>query len=109
MSFIWRTRDRNGREVVFAVAGQDHILNKHDDMAEFMGDVRLAIEHPDFVARDARYPRRENHYRRIPTTGNWIKVVVKYRPVTPQGTWEGEVVTAYHVPRPKSKEAKLWP
>ena len=38
-----------------------------------------------------------------------MKVVVNYRPVPPQGTWEGEVITAYHARRPKSKEAQLWP
>lgn len=109
MDFIWQTRDRRGREVKFIAAGQGHILRKHDYMAELMEEVRQAIEHPDVVARNARYPRRENHYRRIPVTGKWIKVVVKYRPVEPQGTWAGEIVTAYPVPRPKSKEAKPWP
>jgi hypothetical protein len=106
---IWRTGDWNGREVAFTTAAQDHILEKHDDMAEFQANVRMAIELPDLVTRDARYGRRENHYRRIPSTGGWVKVVVNYRPVPPQGAWNGEVITAYHVPRPKPKEAKLWP
>jgi hypothetical protein len=106
---IWRTGDRHAREVVFTTARQDHILDEHDDMAELMDDVRVAIEQPDLVTRDARYARRENHYRRIPSTGGWIKVVVNYRPVPPQGTWEGEIITAYHVPRPVAKEAKQWP
>lgn len=109
LDFIWQTRDRRGREIAFTAAGQDHILNKDADMAELIEEIRLAIEQPDQVARDARYPRRENHYGRIPATGRWIKVVVKHHPVEPQGTWAGEVVTAYPVPRPKPKEARLWP
>lgn len=105
----WQTQDRNGREVAFTQSAHDHILDEHDDMADKLDDVRIAIERPDLVTRDVRYGRRENHYWRIPTTGRWIKVVINYRPVPPQGTWEGEVITAYRVPRPNPKEAKLWP
>lgn len=109
MAEVWRTRDRIGREVVLTSLRHDHILAEHDDLAPQMDDARLATEQPDFITRDARYPHRENHYRRTLWSQLLVKVVVNYRPVPPQGTWEGEVITAYRARRPKSKEAQLWP
>ena len=68
-----------------------------------------AIEQPDFVTRDVRYHHREIHYRRSPSGQGWIKVVVNYRPVPPQGTWAGEVITAYRVDERDIEEVQLWP
>ena len=109
MATIWRTRDRLGREVVLTEERRRHILRKHPAMAGRLGEVRAAIAGPDFVNRDAAYPRRENHYRRTPSGRAWIKVVVNYRPVPPQGTWAGEVITAYRTEQVDPKEAPLWP
>jgi hypothetical protein len=78
-------------------------------MADRMDDVRDAIEHPDFVAQDVRYHHREVHYRRVPSGQSLLKVVVQYRPVPPQGTWAGEVITAYRVKKRKSREVMLEP
>ena len=109
MAEIWRTHDYRGRVVILTLEGRDHIVPKRSTMADRLGDVRLAIGRPTLVARDVTYPRRENHYHRTPDGQGWLKVVVKYRPIPPQGTWQGEVVTAYPVDHPKRKEAPLWP
>jgi hypothetical protein len=106
---IWRTRDRAGREVILASAGLDHILQGHDEIADRLDEVRATIEQPDFVTRDARYHHRENHYRRMASGQGLLKVVVQYRPVPPQGTWVGEVITAYRFKTRKSTEVLLEP
>jgi hypothetical protein len=106
---IWRTQDRLGREVVFTTECRGHILDEHDDMADRLDAVRPAIEQPDYVTLDADYPHRENHYRRTPSGRRYIKVVVEYRPVPPQGTWIGKVITAHICRKIKREEALLWP
>lgn len=98
MAAIWRTRDQFGREVTLSAEHRNHILQRHEGMAVHLGDVKLTVENPSLVARDINYRRREHFYR--PCTSEqhlWIKVVVNYRPVPPQGTWAGEVITAYPV------------
>ena len=107
MAEIWRTRDRAGREVVLTSAGLDHILQGHDEIADRLDEVRAAIEQPELVTRDVEYRHRENHYGRSSFNKPWIKVVVQYRPVSPQGTWAGEVITAYPVKRRDPKEEPL--
>jgi len=78
-------------------------------MADRLDDVRAAIEEPDFVTRDVKYHHRENRYRRVASGQGLLKVVVQYRPVPPQGTWVGEVITAYRVKKRKSREVLLEP
>jgi hypothetical protein len=56
-----------------------------------------------------RYYHREIHYRRVASGQGFLKVVVQYRPVPPQGTWAGEVITAYRVKKRKSREVLLEP
>jgi hypothetical protein len=109
LATIWRTRDRFGRLVTFTKQGRDHILDRHSDLVARLDELRSIVERPDFVTRDRRFPSRENHYRRERSGSGWIKVVVHYRPVPPQGTWAGEVITAYVLKRRKSKEVQLWP
>jgi hypothetical protein len=104
---IWRTRDRAGREVVLTSTGLDHILRRHDDMRSLLEEVRSIIEQPELVTRDLEYRHRENHYGRSSFDQPWIKVVVQYRPIPPQGTWAGEVITAYPVKRRDPKEEPL--
>jgi hypothetical protein len=106
---IWQTRDRAGRDVVLTPAGFDHILQGHDEIVDQLDEVRTTIEQPDFVTRDARYHHREIHYHRRASGQGLLKVVVQYRPVPPQGTWMGEVVTAYHVRKHKRTEVLLEP
>jgi hypothetical protein len=106
---IWRTQDRLGREVIFSSEGRDHILERHENMADRLDEVLPTIEQPDYVTQDADYPHRENHYRWTPSGRRFIKVVVEYRPISPQGTWEGEVITAHISRNLKRKEAMLWP
>ena len=109
MAVIERFRDREGREVVLTEAGRAHILAGHADMARRLGDVRAAVAVPEVATRDAVFAHRENHYRRTTSTRRWLKVVVHYRPVPPQGTWAGRVVTAYHTGTIPQKEQNLWP
>jgi hypothetical protein len=104
---IWRMRDRAGREVVLTSAGLNHILRQHNDMPSRLDEVRSTIEQPELVTRDVEYRHRENHYGRSSFDQLWIKVVVQYRPVPPQATWAGEVITAYPVKRRDPKEESL--
>lgn len=109
MADIWPTRDRFGRDVFLTREGRSHIVMRHAVMADRLNEVRTAIEHPDRITRDIVRRHRENHYLRTTSEPGWIKVVVQYRPVPPQGTWEGDIITAYPVRRPKPKEERLWP
>jgi hypothetical protein len=106
---IWRTQDRAGREVVLTPTRLDHILGRHNYMAGRLDQVRTAVEQPDFVTRDSEYPRREICYRRTPSGQGLMKVVVNYRPAPPQGTWIGEVITAYRIDERNIQEVQLWP
>jgi hypothetical protein len=49
MADIWQTHDRVERTVVFTKAGHDHILARHGDIADWLDEVRLTIEQPNFV------------------------------------------------------------
>ena len=109
MDEIWQGQDRFERKVTLTPQRQEHIFIEHSDMEDRLDYVRLTVEQPNFVTRDRRYPHRENFYRSEPAGSRWIEVVVHYRPVPPQGTWEGEVITAYHLKRRKIKEVPLWP
>jgi hypothetical protein len=106
---IWRTRDHLGRVVILTPAGLDHIRVRHGKFANRMDEVRGVVEHPGFVTRDRHHAHRECFYRRELSGSGFIKVVVHYRPAPPQGTWEGEVITAYHDESPEPKEVALWP
>jgi hypothetical protein len=106
---IWQTLDRLGRNVVFTPESETHILSRHSEMADRLNDIRGAIERPDLVARDAQYRHRENHYLHTSFQPPWMKVVVHYHPVPPQGTWAGEVITAYPVKQPDPHEELLSP
>lgn len=106
---IWRARDRAGREVALTEMGEAHILERHPELVGAEQEIRTAIEAPDTVTRDATIPHRECLYRRSRLGRPLLKVVVQYRPVPPQGTWAGEVVTVLPVPKVKRKERRLWP
>jgi hypothetical protein len=106
---VWRTQDRLGREVVLNEVRLAHILDEHPELTNRLVDVRAAVEAPDFVNRDVRHAHRENHYRRRDSDTSWLKVVVHYRPISPQGTWAGEVITAYPNDLVDKKETRLWP
>jgi hypothetical protein len=105
----WREVDYRGREVIFTPKSREHILRRHDDIAARLDEIRGAIARPDLVTRDIKYRHRENHYRRTPSGLGWFKVVVQYRPVPPQGTWIGEVITAYRVDQRDLNEEPLAP
>jgi hypothetical protein len=98
-----------GREVIFTSARRDHVLQRHSDMADRLDEVRSAIEQPDLITRDREYARRQVHYRRTPSGRGFIRVVVNYRPVPPQGTWAGEVIIAHRVNERDMEEVQLWP
>lgn len=106
MAEIWRTRDYFGRDVSFTEASLDHILQRHEDMAAYLGDIRAVVSQPTIVTKDLKYRRRENHYGRSSPEAGLIKVV-QYRPVPPQGRWDGEVITAFRVRKPDSLEEPL--
>jgi hypothetical protein len=99
--------DHAGREVVLTPARRDHILKRHADMADRLDDVRVAVENPDHVTRDTGYHHRQNHFRRTPSGQGWIKIVVEYRPIPPQGTWADEIITAYRVDQRDIEEGSM--
>ncbi len=109
MAAIWRIRDRLGREVVLTEMRWQHMRYRHQDMAQRLADVRAVIENPDVVTVDADFGHRQNSYRRFGTSRLFVKVVVHYRPVPPQGMRVGEVITAYTTQRIAAKENALWP
>jgi hypothetical protein len=86
---------------------RDHILSEHDGMENRFEEVRNAVERPDVVTQDRVYHRRENHYRVTQSQPPLLKVVVHYRPVPPQGTWAGEVITAFPVKQRDPREEVL--
>ncbi|MGH2617237.1 MAG: hypothetical protein ACRDJC_18545, partial [Thermomicrobiales bacterium] len=85
------------------------MLDEHAEMASRLDEVRIAVERPDFVTRDREYRHREIHYRVALFRPPLLKVVVQYRPVPPQGTWAGEVITAYPVKARDPREEPLPP
>ncbi len=105
----WQTRDRLGREVILTEARLAHIRDGHPDMASRIADARATVDPPERVNRDATRPHREVSYRRTSSGRHWLRVVVHYRPVPPQGTWAGTVITAHFVKAVPTKEAPLWP
>ena len=111
MAEVWRTRDRLGREVALTDAGWNHIVAERKGAPPAPAEIRSAVESPDLVTADPTFPRRENHYRsrRMGRGGRFLKVVVRYQPVPPDGTWAGEVITAYSARRVKPGEEQLWP
>lgn len=86
-----------------------HIPDEHDHMAGLATEVRDIVEAPDLVTADAAYPNRECCYRRPAPRRIFLKVVVRYLQVPPQGTWAGEVRTAYPTKRISRREPTLWP
>lgn len=109
MATIWRTRDRLGREVILTEAGREHMLSKHPEMATRVDEARATVEQPDLVTRSAGYPHRECFYRNVPLGRLKTKVVVNFRPVPPQGTWQGRVVTVHRTRRVGPEEEQIWP
>jgi hypothetical protein len=86
-----------------------HLRDKHPEELARLHQARAAIERPDLATRPADYPQRVCYYRAIPGSRLRTKVVVHYRPVAPQGTWIGEVITAYRTDHVGRQEMHLWP
>jgi hypothetical protein len=105
---IWRIQDYLGQEVVLTEVRREPIVSEHSELVRQLADVRHTLEQPDQVRRDRKFAHRENSYKRKPSGKRWMKVVVHYRPVPPQGTWVGEIVTAYDVEEPEPLEVLLW-
>jgi hypothetical protein len=91
------------------VGGRDHILRRHADIADRLDEVRTVVAQADFITQDSDYARREIHYRRTRSGQGWMRVVVNYRPIPPQGTWSGEVITAFRVNQRDVQKVQLWP
>ena len=109
MDEIWRTRDNFDRVVYLSRVKLAHIRSRHKEFADRLVDIRSTIEKPDFVARHRLREHRECFYREEAPGKELIKVIVHYRPIPPQGTWIGEVTTAFPVGLYRPKEVKLWP
>ncbi len=94
MAEVWRTRDRRGRVVVLTEADLAHL--------------RATVEIPHVSTRDAQYTSRACHDWRTAPYRLWLKVVVHHCPVPPQGTWAGQVITAYRTTK-IVEDDDLWP
>lgn len=98
-----------GREVALTSAAWMHIMAEHGELAGRVADIRAAVESPEIVTRDRIRAHREVHYRRTRSGHHWLRVVVNYGPVPPQGTWAGTVITAHVIREPERKEVRIWP
>lgn len=109
MPETWRTRDRVGRHVTLTAAGWSHIVTKRKGAPPNPNEILAAVEAPDFVTADVAFPRRESYdRRRQPGAGRrYLKVVVRYHPTPPDGTWAGDVITAYPTRGVKPGEERL--
>ncbi len=91
---------------------QDHILVQHPELEGYESAVEHALTAPEFVNNDATHPNRESHYCRSPLPANYVgvyvKVVVEYGAADAHSCYDGEVVTAYLVDRPKPRERRKW-
>lgn len=110
MATIWRVGDREGRRVRLTDDGWAHILERHaDEMTGREADVLRTVEAPDLVNADVAHAHREVCYRSFGPGRPMLRVVVHYRPIPPQGTWSGEVITAHPTFRSKRGEPRRWP
>ncbi len=109
MASIWETRDRFGRIVRLTEEGWDHIVSDRRGATPTPDDVRGAVEAPTRVTADADFAQRECSYQSLGAGRRTLKVVVHFRPVPPQGTWVGVVVTAFYVTSDKRREVQRWP
>ncbi len=86
-----------------------HIVGDRKGEIPTAAEVRVAVEDPDRVTRDVDFSQRECFYRTWLPGRLMLMVVVHYRPVPPQGTWLGSVITAYSVGLVKRQEVQRWP
>lgn len=99
-----------GREVELADHGCAHSMDRHaEELARSEADVRLTVLAPDHVNADAEHAHREVCYRSFGPGRPMLRIVVHYRPVPPQGTWAGEIITAHPIGRSKRGEQRRWP
>jgi hypothetical protein len=71
--------------------------------------VRVELEQADAVVRDAVYLHREIHLAALGKPELPVRVVVHDHPVAPDGTWVGEIVTAFRGRPPKAGGMRRWP
>lgn len=108
MAAIWETVDRFGRSVSLSESRWDHIVAARSPHLLSPDAIRGIIEFPAEITLDADYAHRECFYSDR-TFGLGLKVVVQFRPVSPQGTWVGAVITAYPSKAIKRTETRRWP
>jgi hypothetical protein len=109
MATLWESVDRFGRVVRLTEEGWSHIVTDRKRATPSIGEVRAAVEAPTRVTVDAKFAQRECYYRGQDQSRLFLKVVVHYRPVPPQGTWEGTIITAFFVGSVPRREAHRWP
>ncbi|MBA2277848.1 MAG: hypothetical protein H0W06_08795 [Chloroflexia bacterium] len=105
--------DYRSREVVLTEQRwRDLVIVQHPELEGFESTVELALTTPAFVNHDATHPNRESHYCHSPLpasyAGVYIKVVVEYVGSGAYSGYDGEVVTANAVDRPKPRERRKW-
>jgi len=108
MAAIWEAEDRFGRSVSLSEERWGHIVAGRGARVPSPDTIRHIVEYPAQVTLDADYAHRECFYSDL-TRGLGLKVVVQYRPVPPQGTWIGTVITAHPARAVKRGETRRWP
>jgi len=86
----------DGRRIELPETAWDHIVNRHPEMADYLGEVLLTVEHPTHREPDLR-PGRERLFRPGGPEA-WIRVVIEFR------GHADRVITAFpqvNDPRPK--------
>lgn len=98
MAEILRCEDRWGRTIVLHDdTWYEKILADHPSVSIDPSLIRTAVQNPDRVNFDARFPNGENFYRRgmlqHPYDVDYLKVVVRFAIVN--GEQVGTIVSAY--------------
>ncbi len=109
--YVIVTTDADGTPVFLGQKEwNEHILNRHPELNNFLDAIKQAIEKPDLRHRDPEDSRVNLHYRRIPQEKRlhpklgYLLVVIKYVHA-PERQYQrtGFVSSAYFLKAPKSR------
>ena len=89
----------------------EHIRNRHPEVADQVEAIRATLEIPDYIVSDVDNPDGLNYYRfgvlPPPYHRLYVKVVVSFQQIGSNVV--GEVITAYPTRRIARGEVQRWP
>ena len=113
MADVLRCTDRWGREIVLTdECWNGHILPDRAILRGLESRLEVVLTDPYRVRRDATNPSRECFYRHRTLPGMprlFLKVVVEFRPIGPNGVLDGSDITAFPTNHFKTGEQQIWP